>query len=196
MRRTTTPTKPWRASIFLESRSSKIGLKIFIALPVSARYHRAFPRQGVPKMLKSILGVIVGYIVRFIFGLGVVACAYFALGVEGIFEPESYAFSTIWLAIIVAVELISGIIGGLICAAISKSKGACMAFAIIVLAIGLIWGIPAVMKEHPSAVRSSDVTILQAMPLAQPPTWMLLLNPVLGAVGVMLGARMKKLPTA
>jgi hypothetical protein len=71
-----------------------------------------------------------------------------------------------------------------------------MAFAIIVLVLGLLVAIPAMTKEHPDTVRSGDVTSLQAMQMAQNPTWLLLLNPVLGAVGVMLGARMKKLPTA
>ncbi|HEX7516611.1 MAG TPA: hypothetical protein VF345_04925 [Chthoniobacterales bacterium] len=147
-------------------------------------------------MLKSILAVIVGCIVMFIVGFGIVTCAGLGLGVEGAFQPESYAFSTLWLAIMVAVHLIGGIIGGLICAIISKSKGACMVFAGIIFALGMITAIPVAMKEHPSAVRSGDVTILQAMSMAQTPTWILLLNPVLGAVGVLLGARMKKLPAA
>jgi hypothetical protein len=31
---------------------------------------------------------------------------------------------------------------------------------------------------------------------AENPTWLLLLNPVISAAGVLVGARMKKLPTA
>jgi hypothetical protein len=147
-------------------------------------------------MLKSILAVIVGYIVMAIFGFAIFTCAYLGLGVERVFEPASYAISTLWMVIMVAVALIGGILGGLICAAISKSKGACMVFAGIVFALGMIFAIPAAMKEHPSADRSGDVPNLQAMQMAQTPTWILLLNPVLGAVGVLLGARMKKLPTA
>jgi hypothetical protein len=34
------------------------------------------------------------------------------------------------------------------------------------------------------------------MQKAQTPAWLCFLNPVLGAAGVMLGARMKKLPVA
>ena len=147
-------------------------------------------------MLKSILGVIVGYIVMAIFAFAIFTCAYLGLGVDRVFEPESYAVSTLWMVIMVAVALIGGILGGLICAAISKSKGACMAFAVIVFALGLIVAIPAVMKEHTSEARSGDVPNLQAMSMAQTPTWLLLLNPVLGAAGVLLGARMKKLPAA
>jgi hypothetical protein len=148
------------------------------------------------QMLKSIVGVIVGYIAMAIFAFAIFTCAYLGLGVDRVFEPESYAISTMWIVIMIVVSLVGGIIGGLVCAAISKSKGACTAFAVIVLALGLIVGIPAMMKEHSSEPRSGDVSNLQAMSMAQNPAWLCLLNPVIGAAGVLLGARMKKLPTA
>ena len=146
-------------------------------------------------MLKSIVGVIVGYLVMFVFGFAVVFCAYLGLGVDRIFEPESYAVSTVWIAILVAVSLIGGILGGLTCAAISKSKGACTAFAVIVLAFGLLGGFIAMNKEHASEARAGDVSSVVAMSKAENPTWLLLLNPVISAAGVLLGSR-KKLPAA
>jgi hypothetical protein len=148
------------------------------------------------QMLKSIVGVIVGYIVMAIFAFAIFTCAYLGLGVDRVFEPESYAISTVWIVIMIVVALVGGMIGGLVCAAISKSKGACTAFAVIVLALGIIVAIPAMTKEHTSEARSGDVPNLQAMSMAQNPIWLCLLNPVLGAVGVLVGARMKKLPTA
>jgi FtsH-binding integral membrane protein len=147
-------------------------------------------------MVKSILAVIVGYIVMAIFAFGVCTCAYLGLGVERAFQPESYDVSTIWIVILIAVALIGGIIGGLVCVAISKNKGACTALVVLVLVIGVIAAIMTGMKEHPSAARSGDVSSWEAMKLAQTPAWLCYVNPVLGAVGVMLGARMKKLPAA
>lgn len=147
-------------------------------------------------MLKSILAVIVGYIMMAIFAFAVCTCAYLGLGVERVFQPESYDISTIWIALLIAIAVIGGIIGGLVCAAISKSKGACTALLVVVLVVGLIGGIVTAMKEHPSAPRSGDVSNLEAMMKAQTPSWLCFVNPVLGAVAVMLGARMKKLPAA
>ena len=146
-------------------------------------------------MLKSILGVIVGYIVMAIVGFAVLACAYFALSVDRVFEPDSYTLSTLWIALMIAVGLIGGILGGLTCAAISKSKGACTAFAVIVLVLGLLGSLSAMKKETTTEARAGDVPMWQAMLKADNPTWLLLLNPVIGAAGVMLGARMKKNPT-
>jgi hypothetical protein len=147
-------------------------------------------------MLKSILGVIIGYIVMAIFAFAIFTCAYLGLGVDRVFAPDSYDVSMIWIVIMIVIALVGGILGGVVCAAISKSKGACMAFAGIVLGLGLIVGIMTMMKEHPSVPRTGDVPNLAAMQMAQTPTWLCFVNPVLGAVGVMLGARMKKLPAA
>lgn len=147
-------------------------------------------------MVKSIVGVIVGYIAMAIFAFAIFTCAYLGLGVERVFQPDSYDVSMIWIVIMIVIALIGGIIGGLVCAAISKSKGACTALMVLVLVVGLIGGIMTAMKEHPSAARSGDVSNLEAMTKAQTPAWVCFVNPVLGAVAVMLGARMKKLPAA
>jgi FtsH-binding integral membrane protein len=147
-------------------------------------------------MVKSILAVIVGYIVMAIVAFAVCTCAYIGLGVDRVFEPDSYNVSTIWIVLMIVIALVGGILGGLTCAAISKSKGACLALAIIVLIVGMLSAILTEMKEHPSVARSGDVSTLEAMRNAQTPAWLCFVNPVLGAVTVMLGARMKKLPGA
>jgi hypothetical protein len=145
-------------------------------------------------MLKSILGVVVGYVVMAIFSFAVFTCAYLGLGVERVFEPESFDISTVWMVLMIGIGLIGGIVGGLVCAAISKSKGACTAFAIIVLALGLIVSAMTKMKEQPTTARTGDVPNLEAMQKAQTPTWLCFVNPFVVAAGVLLGARMKKLP--
>ncbi len=147
-------------------------------------------------MLKSILVAIVGYIVMTIFAFAVCICAYLGLGVERVFQPESYEVSTIWIVLLVAVALIGGIIGGLVCAAMSKSKGACTALVVLVLVVGMMGAVMTAMKEPPSANRSGDISNLETIKNAQTPAWLCYVNPVLGAVGVMLGARMKKRPAA
>jgi hypothetical protein len=50
------------------------------------------------------------------------------------------------------------------------------------------------MRDPTPHVRAGEVSSMDAMRLTQMPIWMHLLNPVLGAVGVLLGARMKRLP--
>ena len=143
-------------------------------------------------MLKSILAVIVSYVAMFIFLFAAFTGCYFALGVEGTFQPDSYNVTTVWIALTVVVCLLAGIIGGLLCAAISKSQRTCQIFALIVFFLGLVACIPA-MQRSPDApnTRAGEVSNLEAMRLAVSPMWVHLLTPVISAAGVLLGARMK-----
>jgi len=121
-------------------------------------------------------------------------CAYLGLGVDRVFESDSYAVSMLWIVLMIVITLVCGILGGLTCAAISKSKKTCLVFVGIVFVLSLVFAIPNIMKDHTPAVRAGDVPNLQAMQLAQTPAWLCVVNPILGADGVLLGARMKKLP--
>jgi hypothetical protein len=147
-------------------------------------------------MLKSILGVIVGVIVMWLFTFAIFSCAYLALGADRVFEAGSYDISSIWLVCMIVGGLIGGIVGGLVCAAISKRKGACQAFVGIILALGLVSAVVTKMKEHPDTSRSGDITMFEAMGKAQTPSWLCFVNPFVVAAGALLGARMKKLPAA
>jgi hypothetical protein len=138
--------------------------------------------------------VIVGYAVIFVFFFAIFTGAYFALGVERIFQPDSYEVSTLWMVLSAVLSLCGSILGGYICAAISKSKATCRVFAGIVLIILILFCIPKMRDEGPH-VRAGEVSNMDAKRLIQMPIWMHLLNPVLAAVGVLLGARMKLRPT-
>jgi cytochrome bd-type quinol oxidase subunit 2 len=143
-------------------------------------------------MLKSILAIIASYAVMFVFLFAAFTGCYFLLGAEGAFQTDSYEVSTIWIALTVVVCLLAGIIGGFLCAAISKSKRTCQIFAFIVFFLGLLACIPA-MKRNPNApnVRAGEVSNLEAMELAVSPMWLHLLTAVLSGAGVLLGARLK-----
>jgi len=141
-------------------------------------------------MLRAIAGVIVSYLVMAIVITVVFLGLFLVLGVERVFQPDSYEVSTLWLLVTIALGFGSAIIGGYVCAAISKSQRACQVLALIVLVLGILLCLPK-MHEDPH-VRAGEVPTWQVMQLAQMPAWLHVLNPILGAVGVMLGARMKK----
>jgi hypothetical protein len=83
-------------------------------------------------------------------------------------------------------------LGGLTCAAISKSATVGLVFAVIVFVLSFAVALPSIMKDHTPVARSGDVPNLQAMSMAQTPSWLCILNPLLAGVGVLLGSRMKK----
>lgn len=141
-------------------------------------------------MLRAIVGVIASYIVMAVIITIVFIGLFLALGVERVFQPDSYEVSLLWLVISIAISVGSAVVGGYVCTAISRSMRACQVLALIILVLGIILCLPK-MREDPH-VRAGDVPTLQVMNLAQMPPWMHVLNPFLGAVGVLVGARMKK----
>lgn len=144
-------------------------------------------------MLRSILGVIVGFAAILLFFFAAFTGVYFAFGVERIFQPDSYEGSTLWLVLSAAVNLCGAILGGYVCAAISRNKRTCELFAAIVLIVLVLFCLPKMRDPNPH-VRAGDVSYMDTMRLTQMPVWMHVLNPILGAAGVLLGARMKKAP--
>jgi hypothetical protein len=145
-------------------------------------------------MLKSIIGVIVGYLVIMLVAFAAYTAAYLGLGAERAFEPGSYALSGVWIGLVIAITLITGLLGGLTCAAISKSRTAGLVFAVIVFVLGFVFELPNLKKDHTPVARAGEVSNMEAMGKAQPPVWLCLLNPFLGGVAVLMGTRMKKSP--
>src|ERR1700738_2342328 len=142
-------------------------------------------------MLKSILGVIVGYLAMMIVAFVAYTAAYFGLGADRAFEAGTYALSGIWIGLVIAITIIAGLVGGLTCAAISKSRTTGLVFALIVFVLSFVFELPN-LTNHTPVTRAGDVSNMEAMGKAQPPLWLCLLNPFLGGVAILLGTRMKK----
>jgi hypothetical protein len=86
--------------------------------------------------------------------------------------------------------------GGLICAAISKSRTAGLVLALIVFVLSFVFELPNLMKEHTPVARAGDVSIMEVLEKSQPPAWLCLLNPLVGGAAVLIGTRLKKGPAA
>src|SRR5205807_7356699 len=145
-------------------------------------------------MARSIVAVIVGYVVMFILNfLGFVAL-YAVIGPTQAFQPGLYLASNKWIAISFVIIFITGTIAGLICAVIAKAGKAPLALAIVVVVIGLLLAIPAVMKAPANAklVRTGDVPSMEAAKKAYWPTWTPFTFPIISAIGVLLGGKLKR----
>lgn len=145
---------------------------------------------------KIVFGVFSGYFVMAIFLFAVFTGVFLALGTERVFKPDSYEVSALWLVLAAIISFCGAAVGGYACATISKSYRACQVLALIVLILGILLCIPAIQKRDWPNVRASEVPDLQAMQLAVTPAWMHVLTPVICAAGLLLGAKMRKLPAA
>ena len=145
-------------------------------------------------MVRNILGVIVGYIAMAVFVFLAFTIVYLVLGADGAFEPGTYKVSTIWIIMSIVLSLIAAILGGWICTKKEKNHKAGMILAGIVLVLGIVFALPAlnVSDEEMNKVRDGSVPNFEAMQNAKQPASSAILNPILGAVGIFIGTRLKK----
>lgn len=145
-------------------------------------------------MVRNILGVILGYVAMFAFVFITFTGLYFLLGADGSFQPDTYEVSVVWIVISFILSLAAAVLGGYVCVLISKNQKAALFLAGIVFVLGIAMALP-VLSESADEVhemRSADVPNFEAMQKAKQPPLVALLNPIIGALGVFAGSRLKK----
>ncbi len=142
-------------------------------------------------MLRKIGGVVAGYVAMVAFVIGTFSALYVVLGPERSYLPNSYEVSMLWIICTFLLGFFAAIFGGFLCKMISRSTAAVQVFAGIVLILGIVMGVAVAMAEKPNEVRSGPVTNAEAMQKSQQPVWVAFLNPVIGAIGIILGGKIR-----
>ena len=145
-------------------------------------------------MARSIIAVIVGYLVMFILQVAAFMTIYPMVGANWSFKPASYQASTRWTVMQFVVIGVTAIIAGLICAVVAKGGKAPLALAAVVLVMGFGLGIlgTALRPADTHEVRTGNVSNMEAMSKARHPVWVVFLGPVVAAVGVVIGGKLKR----
>lgn len=143
-------------------------------------------------MLRSILGAVAGYIVTFIAVFVLLTGAYLAIGTDRAFQPGNYQVSMLWLVVSTVLSFIAAVIGGYIASLAGNGFTAVKILAGIMIVLGAIMAAMVVMTPPPADTRAADVPNMEAMMKAQTPLWVALLNPIIGAVGAVVGGRIRK----
>ncbi len=144
-------------------------------------------------MLRSVLGVIIAFILLAILQVASFMTMYGLMGTDWSFKPRSFQPSTRWTAMQFAIIIVTSIIAGLVCAAIAKGRKAPLAFAAIVLVLGLGAGVlKTSLRPDTHEVRIGSVSQQDARNKARPLMWVVFLGPFIGAVGVVIGGKLKR----
>jgi MFS family permease len=143
-------------------------------------------------MVRSIVGVIVGYIVMFILQVAILSVIYSMAGLDAL-KLESFDPSIQWIVMLVAVIFAICIIAGLVCALIARGGKAPLALAVVVLVLGMAASAVAISKETQriSTVPAPGVHNITVTWQAQSP-WLIFLTPVIEAIGVVIGGKIKR----
>lgn len=142
-------------------------------------------------MIRTIAGVVLGYIAMGLLVFFLFSTAYLAMGADIAFLPGSYQISFLWVAVSIVLTLVAALLGGYVAAAVSRGTRPPLALACIVLILGIIFTIPVLGQPDPGP-RAGDVGNFAAMMNARMPAWLLLLNPIIQAVGILVGSRLKR----
>jgi hypothetical protein len=143
-------------------------------------------------MGRTIAAVIVGYLAMFAIVFMGLTAAYSAMGADGAFKPNSYEISGTWAVVMLVVGIIAAVVGGVIAAAIGRSRKAVNSLAVVVLVLGLLCCVIPTLMAEPPGERIADVSSMDAMSKAVTPLWVLLVNPIIGVVGVLIGGSLRK----
>jgi hypothetical protein len=145
-------------------------------------------------MGKLIGGVVVGYITMFVAVFVLFSAGWGALGADGSFQPGSWDVSFAWVVLSIVVGLVAAIAGGYVCVLITDHPRGAAALAGVVFVLGILMAVPVLLGgpgDVATTARPETVGMFDAMSNAKQPTWIALLNPLLGVVGVFIGARLK-----
>lgn len=85
-------------------------------------------------------------------------------------------------------------VGGLACSLIApRGSKATIVLAGLIIVLGLLGALPILMNTMPDpGPRAGDVPNMEAMMKAKQPVWVAVMNPLIGAAGVMIVARLRK----
>jgi len=144
---------------------------------------------------KVIGGAVAGYVVMFVLVFLLMTLGWMALGPGGSFRPGSWETSTAWVVVTLMVDVLAALGGGYVAMLIAKRPLGPQVLAGLVVVLGLVMAIP-VFTADASAVgpRPDVVTMMDAMSKAQQPLWLVVANPVIGAVFALVGGALRKPP--
>lgn len=143
-------------------------------------------------MARLIAAIVVGYLVMFVLVFATFTGAYALLGADGSFRPGSYEVTGTWVAVSVILSFLAAVAGGLVAARVGRSTRAAALLAVVVVILGVIFAIPSLNAPKTDDVRTADVSNSEAMMKAQQPPVVTIITPVIGALGVLTGARLRR----
>lgn len=142
-------------------------------------------------MIRVIAGALLGYVVLALLLFAVFNGAYLIMGAERAFRPGSYQVSGLWIGLGALFTFAASLVGGYVAAAVSRGTVAPLVLACAILVLGVIFAIPALGQPDPGP-RTGDVGNFAAMQYARQPAWTLFFNPVIAAIGVLVGSRLRR----
>ncbi|MDX2065375.1 MAG: hypothetical protein SFX74_06500 [Fimbriimonadaceae bacterium] len=138
--------------------------------------------------MKTLVGVILGYLVMFVTLFVLLSALYAALGPDGVFLPKSYTPSAGWIIFMQVGQMVAALAAGYVAYKLGGLKS-----GIWLASLVLIFGVASVLVTlgQPAAeAREGQVAVFDAMAKARTPAWASLLQVAIGVVSVLFGVKL------
>jgi amino acid transporter len=143
-------------------------------------------------MGRNLAAVVLGYVVMFVVVMATFSVAFLVMGADRAFRPGTYEVTGSWILVSTVLSFGAAVLGGVVAARVGRGTRAASLLAVVVVVLGVILAIPTLDAPDPGPRRTGEVGNFAAMMEAQQPPAVSFLNPVIGAVGVMVGGRARK----
>lgn len=143
-------------------------------------------------MGRMIAGVALGYVVMAVAVLATFMLAYLVMGANRAFQTDSYEASRLWLVVSTLLGLAAAVLGGWVAVRIGRTHRTAAVLAVAVVVLGVVLALPTLNAPRTDEVRTGEVGNMEAMMKAQQPPVVSILNPIIGGIGVMIGARLRR----
>jgi hypothetical protein len=152
-------------------------------------------------MLRTIAGVIVGYIAVVVVTIAGVFVSWAIFGAEGAFAPGSTVASLPWSITSCLIGFIAAIIAGVVAATIGKDPDnlsvKILAGLMLVLGLGIaVMTMGVEPGPMPAGTVLADMSFMEAGAVAVNPAWYNWVIPFIGAAGAFVGGMLVKRPGA
>lgn len=138
-------------------------------------------------MVRIVNAVIAGYLLSGAITLILFAGLLFGLGPNWLLIPGTYNGGVFLTIAAPSITLAAGVLGGWLCRRIGRVPSAVVALAVVVLVAGQISAYFTLQKPEPTGPRDPNLSTAQFLEKGREPTWLVLLNPPLGAAAALVG---------
>ena len=140
--------------------------------------------------MRNVGGAVLGWVVMAACVFALMAGLWMLLGEDGSFRPGSWEVTRAWTLGSVVIGLLAAVVGGFVCGKVAGDDRGVLMLVVLVVVLGVANAL--FQAPVAGAVRPDGVAMLDAAGLAREPRWVSWLNPVLGLVGALLGARLAR----
>jgi hypothetical protein len=140
-------------------------------------------------VVRNVLAAIGGYVAMFAVAFALLSLTWAVLGADGSFQAGTWEVSTAWIVVSFVLGLIVSMAGGFCASKLGADEKAVWILAGLVIVMGVLQALPETGHE---LVRPDGVSMFEAMGSIIQPRWLYYVNPILGVIGVLLGARFDK----